>query len=157
MTRQIPLMRALRPTRKLTLAVLMSLLWTTGAYSGAYGADLMVSVIGLKTNKGDVHIALYDSPELFPDSEGMRSEEEVLVSGKQASVVFRDLKPGRYAIAVYHDENGNHDFDQGFLGIPLEDFGFSNGARAFLAPPSFEEAYFELSMTGATTVIDLDN
>ena len=135
------------------LAILTFLLWAPGAYA----ADLRVSVIGLKTNKGDVHIALYDRPESFPDSDGMRAEEEVPVSENQAAAVFRDLSPGNYAVAVYHDENGNHDFDQGFLGIPLEDYGFSNGAQAFLGPPSFEEAYFILPITGAATVIDLGN
>ena len=153
MTRRPPLMLAQRHTWGSALAVLMSLIWT----SGVHGADLMVSVIGLKTDKGDVHVALYDKPDRFPDSEGMRSEEKVPVNGKQTSLVFRDLRPGNYAIAVYHDENGNHGFDQGFLDIPLEDFGFSNGARAFFGPPSFEEAYFVLPITGTTTVIDLGN
>jgi len=153
MIRRNALMRTHRSAPSPILTVLASLLWA----SGAYGADLKVSVVGLKTDKGDVHIALYDKPEDFPDSEGMRSEEEVSASGKQASLVFRDLKPGNYAIAVYHDENGNHDFDQGFLDIPLEDFGFSNGARAFFGPPSFEEASFILPVTGAETIIDLGN
>ena len=38
----------------------------------------------------------------------------------------------------------NHDFDQGIFGIPLEDYGFSNDARVFFGPPSFDDAAFEL-------------
>lgn len=134
-------------------AALISLLWIPGA--GA--ADLTVNVIGLKSNKGDVHIALYDKPETFPSSDGMRTEEEVMIRKLQASTVFGNLPAGKYAIAVYHDENSNDEFDQGFLGIPLEDFGFSAGARAFLGPPSFEEADIILPDEGTTTVIDLGN
>ncbi len=54
--------------------------------------------------------------------------------------VFRGLAPGRYAVAVYHDENGNGEFDQGFFGIPLEGYAFSNGATAFFSAPGFDEA-----------------
>ena len=55
------------------------------------------------------------------------------------------LKKKSYAIAVYHDENDNDSFDQGFLGIPLEDYAFSNNAAVFLGPPSFDDAAFILS------------
>ncbi len=134
-------------------AALISLLWIPAANAD----DLTVDVVGLKNNKGDVHIALFDKPDHFPYHEGVRTEEEVSISKMQARAIFHDLKPGKYAIAVYHDENGNDEFDQGFLGIPLEDYGFSNGARAFLGPPSFEEADIILPKNGTTTVIDLGN
>jgi uncharacterized protein (DUF2141 family) len=134
-------------------AALISLLWIPTANA----TDLTVNVIGLKNNKGDVHIALYDQPEKFPSPGGMRTEEEVMISKQQASIVFGNLPVGKYAIAVYHDENSNDDFDQGFLGIPLEDYGFSSGARAFFGPPSFEEADLILPDEGTTTIIDLGN
>jgi uncharacterized protein (DUF2141 family) len=34
--------------------------------------------------------------------------------------------------------------DTNFLGIPKEQFGFSNDARGTLGPPDFESASFEL-------------
>jgi len=49
----------------------------------------------------------------------------------------------------------NDDFDQGLLGIPLEAYGFSNGAIAFLGPPSFEDASFELAEPSGLVIIDL--
>ena len=58
---------------------------------------------------------------------------------------------------MYHDENGNGEFDQGFLGIPLEDYGFSNGASGFLGPPSFSDAAFPLSGEGGRITIRLDD
>jgi len=134
-------------------AALISLLCMPVAIAG----DLTVSVVGLESDKGDVHIALYDKPDQFPDSDGMLFEEKVPVSARQARIVFRNLEPGKYAIAVYHDENANHEFDQGFLGIPLEDYGFSAGARAFLGPPTFEEAGFEVPEDNSSSVIDLGN
>ncbi|MBO6521706.1 MAG: DUF2141 domain-containing protein [Rhodospirillales bacterium] len=120
-------------------------------------ATLEVVVVGLASDDGDVHIALYDSPDAFPESDGMLAETEVPARNRRARAVYRDLKPGRFAVAVYHDENGNHDFDQGFLGIPLEDYGFSNGATVFFAPPSFDAAAFQVSAPETRIVIDLGN
>ena len=124
---------------------------------GAFGATLDVVITGLANDNGDVHVALYDNPAAFPDSDGMRSETKIVPSDRRASVTFPDLAPGRYAIAVYHDENGNHDFDQGLFGIPLEDYGFSSGAVAFFGPPSFDAAAFDVTDPATQVEINLGN
>lgn len=123
----------------------------------ALAATLEVEIVGLASDKGDVHIALYDNPPAFPKSDGMLSETQIIPSGRKAKTVFDGVKPGRYAIAVYHDENGNHDFDQGIFGIPLEDYGFSNDAAVFLGPPSFGDAAFDVAEPGTTIKINLGN
>ena len=108
----------------------------------ATAADLIVTVSGLRNDHGDVHIALYNTPDAFPDSDGMLLERETPIRQYQSKHIFRDLAPGSYAIAVYHDENGNNDFDTNFIGFPLEGYAFSNGATVFLSPPDFSEAAF---------------
>jgi len=118
-------------------------------------ADLAVKVIGLDNNDGTVHVALYNKPDHFPDRVGVLSDQQTTIGDRQAVTVFRDLIPGQYAIAVYHDENNDDEFNQGFLGIPLESYGFSNGAKAFLGPPSFTESAIQVPNTGTSTVIDL--
>jgi uncharacterized protein (DUF2141 family) len=118
-------------------------------------ADLSVVVTGLRSGNGDVHIAIYDRADAFPESEGMVSEVKVPIQDRHARFVFKNLPPAFYAVAVYHDENANHDFDTGVLGIPLEGYAFSSGARVFLGPPSFEDAKFALPAEGAETVIPI--
>lgn len=108
-------------------------------------AVLKVDVSGLSSDAGDVHVALYDNPAGFPSSDGMRVEMQAPIHARLAQFTFADIPAGRYALAVYHDENGNHQFDQAIFGIPLEDYGFSNDARVFFAPPSFDEAAFEVA------------
>jgi len=125
--------------------------------SAALAAELEVRVIGLSSNSGDVHIAVYDTPEKFPDSDGMLTETHVPIADNQAVMTFKDLKPGQYAVAVYHDANGNHDFDQGIFGLPLEDYGFSNDARVFFAPPSFSAAAIDVSEPGRSITIRLND
>ena len=52
--------------------------------------------------------------------------------------------PGEYTIKIYHDENGNGIHDKNILGIPKEDYAFSNNAVASIGPPDYEKAKFEL-------------
>lgn len=106
--------------------------------------DLTINISNLRSLNGDVHIALYDNPSAFPDNDGMITEK-IIKAASATTLKFTDLKPGDYALAIYHDENGNHDFDQGFLGIPLEGYSFSNKATAFLGPPDFSDAKITLS------------
>lgn len=127
------------------------------AASVARATTLEIDIVGMASDGGDVHVALYDTPENFPKSGGMAFEARVPVSGGRAKARFADLAPGRYAVAVYHDANDNDDFDQGVFGIPLEDFGFSSGARAFLGPPGFEDAAFDVPASGTRIVIRLDD
>ena len=110
-------------------------------------SNLHVIVYGLRNDLGNVHIALYDEPEKFPNHDGMLLDIEVPISNRRAHYSFISLDHKDYAIAVYHDANDNNSFDQGFLGIPLEDYAFSNNARVFLQPPSFLDAAFTLSET----------
>jgi small-conductance mechanosensitive channel len=50
--------------------------------------------------------------------------------------------PGTYALAVIHDENMNGKLDTNWLGIPIEGYGFSNGAKGLFGAPSFSAARF---------------
>ncbi|MEO6911287.1 MAG: aldehyde dehydrogenase family protein, partial [Edaphobacter sp.] len=52
------------------------------------------------------------------------------------------LAPGRYAVAVYLDVNGNHKLDKRFLGIPKEPVGASNNPKGHMEPPHFNECSF---------------
>lgn len=124
------------------LAVL-ALLFAASAPAAA--AELRVKVSELRSNAGNVHFALYVTPQSFPKREGRYKGTHVAARSLAALAVFTGLKAGRYAVAVYHDENGNGEFDQGFFGIPLEGYAFSNGATAFFTPPSFIEAAIDLN------------
>lgn len=122
----------------------------------ASAATLNVEIIGVASDSGEVHVALYDNPAGFPKSKGMLVETEVLIKNGVALATFENLTAGRFAIAIYHDENSNNKFDQGLFGIPLEDFGFSNDASVFLSPPDFEDAAFDVPESGTTILIHMN-
>ena len=64
------------------------------------------------------------------------------IQDTQARCDFVGIPPGTYAIIVIHDENRNGKLDTNWLGVPKEDYGFSNDAEAFLSAPSFSAATF---------------
>jgi len=55
---------------------------------------------------------------------------------------INDLPEGQYALAIYHDENGNDELDTNWLGIPKEPIGFSNSKMRTFGPPGFEDCAF---------------
>jgi uncharacterized protein (DUF2141 family) len=73
---------------------------------------------------------------------------------KQGAVELRvrNVKPGSYSIAVFHDVNGNGKLDRNFIGLPSEPYGFSNdvGRRG---PPDFERARIVVREPSTTIVI----
>ena len=109
-------------------------------------ATLVVEVTGLKDDQGSVQVALHASEDGFPTRpEKAIRQASVPISGGRARVVFEGLAPGGYAVAAYHDENGDGRLDTGFLGIPSEGLAASNDARGFMGPPSFEKARVEVA------------
>jgi len=123
------------------------------APSGAASATLVVEVEGLKDDQGKLHASLYASEEGFPTKpeKALRHVDAPIVAGK-ARVVFEGLRPGGYAVAAYHDENGDGKLDTGFLGIPAEGLAASNDAKGFMGPPSFEKAKVEVAQ-GETRIV----
>ena len=64
-----------------------------------------------------------------------------------------DIKPGVYAIKLFQDANDNGKFDQNFIGLPLERYGFSRDARPFLSAPGFHRTKF--TVTSGTNEITI--
>jgi uncharacterized protein (DUF2141 family) len=120
-------------------------------------AALTVEVNGFSSQKGSLRLAVFRSPEGWPRDPGKVFRTAVVpVENKVLIVKFEDLAPGTYAVSAYHDENDNGKLDRNFLGIPSEEYGFSNNARAMFGPPDFEEAAFLLPPVEKSIRIRLD-
>lgn len=109
----------------------------------AGAAQLSVDVVNVERPGGHVMIAVYDNADAWESSAEPVAKERDSVTGATVRIHFSDLAPGRYAIKLFHDENGNGKLDSNMLGIPVENYGFSNGGGR-LGPPSFDDAAFEL-------------
>lgn len=109
---------------------------------GAAAADLEVRIDGLRSADGDIRVALHrqaPGAEAIGDAGVVGAIMRPAASGS-LRVVFADVEPGSYAVAAFHDADGDGELAQNFVGMPTEGYGFSNGARGFMGPPSFEAA-----------------
>ncbi len=110
-----------------------------------------VDVSGLRNAKGTVYICMSANPRLFP--EGCDKDPAHRTASFRADqpgpLVIRDVMPGRYAIVLLHDENGNKKMDKA-LFLPKEGFGFSNDAPVKMSAPKFDAAAF--TVTGGAPV-----
>jgi uncharacterized protein (DUF2141 family) len=119
----------------------------------ASGADLTVRIDDVKNTNGAIVVALFNSANSFL-KEALRAKAVPAVV-KESKVLFTDLPEGDYAFVVYHDANANSKLDKNLLGIPTEDYGFSNNAMGKMGPPSFASAKFALTAAGADLRVTL--
>jgi uncharacterized protein (DUF2141 family) len=120
--------------------------------SGVSAADpppsavLTARISGLRSNSGQVGCTIYGSPKGFPTDAREALQRKWCPIADGASVcAFDPIPAGTYAVACFHDENGNGKLDAGLFGIPTEGTVVSNHAKGFMGPPSFDKAKFSFS------------
>jgi uncharacterized protein (DUF2141 family) len=97
---------------------------------------LQVSVSGMRSASGNVTITIYpDEPKHFLNGAYKLARQSVAVTLPATHACFAFTSAGYYAVALFHDENGNGHFDTTMLGIPAEGYGFSNNPTLRLGPP----------------------
>ncbi len=116
---------------------------------------LTIVVGNLRSGAGQIRGALWSDPETFATKDTALAEADQNARPGQVQFTFPNLPPGRYAVASYHDENGDGAFDQTLIGLPDEGLGFSNGAWIGLGAPSFEEAAVEITRTQRVITVNL--
>ena len=129
------------------VAGVLSLLMAVTAVSVTAQAacpGIHVQIRNIRNSTGTVDCALFESSVGFP-TEVLRSATNVMVikvRQTQARCDFEDIPPGRYALAVVHDENMNGKLDTNAFGIPTEGYGFSNDVTGVFGAPAFSAASF---------------
>jgi uncharacterized protein (DUF2141 family) len=111
------------------------------ASGAAPAATLVIRAGEIGSTDGMVYAGICDRSF---DEETCPYRDRVAARPGRVELRVRNVKPGRYAIAVFHDTNGNGKLDRNFIGLPQEPYGFSNdvGRRGF---PSFEGALVTVS------------
>lgn len=123
--------------------ILLSLFMSLLALGGRSQNTVTVTVEGFGSNEGTVRVGLYNQAGDFLERAYRAHTSEI--SEKTATVTFKDIPDGTYAISCYHDEDNDGELDM-ILGLmPSEDYGCSNGARGLFGPPKWEDAKFKLS------------
>jgi uncharacterized protein (DUF2141 family) len=131
----------------------LALLMAATAQGGQASASLTLTIDNIRHDTGALMIAVHSQETGF---DGAVGGKQVAVDGDSVvTVEFNGLAPGRYALRVFHDVNGNGALDTNVMGIPVEPFGFSNNVMGMMGPPSFDQAAFEIAPGGNDHVISL--
>ncbi|MEN8878857.1 MAG: DUF2141 domain-containing protein [Polaribacter sp.] len=129
---------------------LLSFCFATYCYIIAVNAqeakfDLSIEISGIKTNTGKVYLALFNNSNDFLKKKKEFIGKKAEVKNGKSIVFFKNIRKGEYAASIFYDENNNGKMDTKLFGVPKEPYGFSNNAKGFMGPPSFEEAKFTLA------------
>lgn len=127
------------------------------AQTAAQPAGIVVQVDALKTNDGFVFCDLFTAEAGFPNKPSRAfARTRVRPRSLKATCTFPQATAGRYAVAVFHDVDGDQKLDTNLLGIPRESVGASNNAKGSLGPPKFRDAAFNYRPPGVTLSISVD-
>ncbi len=134
---------------RIWMATFMLSLATLGQLSApAMAGDLLVNVVEMRSSNGVVRFGLFNDPKTFGEKKGTLVGGKLPAKQTGVEFLFKDLKPGKYAVAVYHDENDNGDFDMGklmfLIPMPLEGFGFTRDPSVLLGKPDFADAALQI-------------
>jgi len=133
----------------LPLALLAAPLITGAALAGVGtpGAPLSVAVSGLHSTKGRIIACLWRDKAGFPSCAKSRTALRVTlpVTATSMDVRFPDVAPGRYAVTIEHDENGDGKMGHNFIGMPTEGVGVSNNPGGM---PGWEKSLFNTAPGG---------
>jgi len=100
--------------------------------------NLIVSIENLKNSNGQISLELTD------DKKNSLTSMTKIIADKKCIITIPGLKPGKYALRFFHDENKNNKMDTNWFGIPKEGFGFSNNPNSTFGPPAFDATIFEV-------------
>lgn len=136
---------------RLMFALMSALLFAAAAPS--FAAELTICIDGVASADGQVLVAVFNSADTFL-AKPVRGTAAPAHEGT-VQVQVAGLPAGDYAFAVYHDANGNGKLDRNSVGMPTEDYAFSNNAFGKRGAPSFEDARIALPADGATARVNL--
>lgn len=124
-----------------------------GAAGASEPSSIVVEIGGLRSNRGQILACMTANPKTFPDCQKDPHARHLTVPALNGETVqFTGVPQGRYAIALFHDENGNGRMDK-MMMLPKEGFGFSRDAPLQFGPPRFGAASFQVGATQLRTAI----
>lgn len=119
--------------------ILVVVAWLACSFAYTFSQiTLTIEITGIKNNTGNIMLQLLD------ENQKIISQQMLPANDKECTFIIKDLKPARYAIQYFHDENLSMEMEKNSLGKPLEGYGFSNNVKAPFSMPPFEKWIFEL-------------
>jgi uncharacterized protein (DUF2141 family) len=148
---------------KFSVNILLVLISFSATFLFAQDADslmargkLTVIIKGFESDEGNCRFALDNSKEIYESTDSVWIGKDLPIKNKEVIVTIDSLQYGEYAVRVYQDKNKNAELDTDILGIPTENYGFSNNASGWFGPPSWDKAKFIFKKPELTLEIQMD-
>lgn len=116
---------------------------------------LQIEIANIRDTRGTIRIGIYNNASDFPNEKKVFLNRIVTPQKGPLTLEIPDLPFGEYAIAIYHDLNGNGRLDKNMLGVPTEPYGFSGSAKGKWSAPRFGEAAFSFPQTNQRHTVSL--
>jgi uncharacterized protein (DUF2141 family) len=130
-------------------SILTALAMSAAAFSSAAiaqdnGASLAMTFTGIETQEGAVMGAVFNSEDAY-NGKGA-PVRMIMVKADKAEVATQlaGLTPGKYAIKLMHDIDGDMKLSFNPFGMPTEPFAFSNNAVGNMGEAKWADAAFEV-------------
>jgi len=119
------------------------------APSPAADGSVEVTVANIASTSGLIYASLFTSADGFPNDRQQAIANQSVPASESSNgtlvLNFAAIPAGVFAISVMHDANANGKLDTNFMGIPSEDYGFSQNPNSMFGPPSFKKAAVTLT------------
>ncbi len=103
--------------------------------------QVVVHLQQIHSASGNIKLAIFNKAEGFPNERKMAYKLMSVPAQKgEVKLSLGKLPPGRYALAVFHDENADGQLNTNMIGIPLEGYAFSTKTKAGFGIPAFDDA-----------------
>jgi uncharacterized protein (DUF2141 family) len=117
---------------------------------------LSINISGFENEVGKCWFALDNSEEVYESKDSVFIGKILPIVNRGVYLQLDSLEYGYYAIKVFHDENNNGKIDLNFIGIPTEDYGYSNNVSGWFGPPKWEKTRFLFNQSVMTVEISVD-
>ncbi len=118
---------------------------------------VVIQFHNIRGEEGNMLISMYDAPNQFPYQPKWKyliSKSRLMEQGNRFHI--KEVKSGKYAIAIFDDENCDTVMQKNFLGIPKEGYGFSNNPKPSIkGAPAFDDCMFAVS-EGAENLVEIE-
>lgn len=107
-------------------------------------ATIKVEVTNIHSLAGNLKMGVFNKVHDYRTKSNPYRRASKPVTDSIEDFIFEKVPVGRYAVAVYHDENGDDTLNVKKLGIPIEGIGFSGKFNSRIKPPDYPLASFRL-------------
>ena len=125
------------------IILVTSLLVFSFVFSFGQTANIQLTVQNIEESDSQLVIGLFDNSESFKAKSNPFLAAKINITDSIISYTFSDIATGNYAVAVFHDENGDGKVNTKSMKIPTEGVGVS-GKMPKMRAPRFEDVAFKL-------------